>query len=57
MKKITLILILKGVNTDGSYRCECSPGFKLDRYGTECEGLTIYRISFGFTFHSFDRLE
>lgn len=27
------------VNTDGSFRCECPPGFTLDHTGTECRGI------------------
>ena len=28
----------KCVNTDGSYRCDCNPGYKIDSTGTICEG-------------------
>ena len=25
------------INTDGSFRCSCGPGFKLDSYGRRCQ--------------------
>ena len=29
------------INTDGSYRCECPPGYVLDSSGRNCVGMVI----------------
>ena len=31
----------KCVNTDGSFRCDCLPGYKLDNTGSQCVGKSV----------------
>lgn len=32
------------INTDGSFRCECPMGYRLDISGVRCEGLFAHRL-------------